>query len=276
MKKITQTTLLVTLAAIALVGCKEESSSSSNSGISIGNVALLSPTYEIKAQDQSKMAAIIGIATDSFDSGMGESDFRSFEGQSGSQGLRSLSSRATETISLTCNGGGSGSMTASTNDVNGDELKENGTMTMNITYNNCSEYEWSPELNGSTSIEMSWRGYSNNDFESLTFSMTFNNFTSTVTGNSNTSEVSMVDGVIKMQMTSSNVAMAWALSVSGPETNQQIVTTRTTENLSLNYDNSAASGAWIVNGANGSKAEVTVVPNGLEVSINGGQAVIVN
>jgi hypothetical protein len=286
MKKMTINALIVAVAAITLIGCKEESGGSSSISLAIGNVALLSPTYEIKSTDGPNMAMVLSLAMESFDLGMGDSGLRSLSDHSSAQRLREITSRASSTETEACTDGGSATFTVTSNDISGEEPKQNGSMEMNITFNNCStamadydsDHGWYDlSINGSTSIDMTWRGYDNNQgFEDVTFAMTFDNFTTIKTYDTDPSETSMVDGVVKAIAKSNNVEMAWALSLSSPETDEKILTTRTTENLAVNGSDYAASGAWIVNGANGSKAEVTVVPNGLEVSINDGQAVLVN
>jgi hypothetical protein len=283
-KKFNKGMLIIAVSSIALIGCKE------GDDLSINNVTLKSPTYVIANGDATAMASVINMANDSTDVSVEEVDFRALPSEASAINLRSIASRLTNSDSVYCETG-TGTVTASTNDVNESTgaLSTNGSMKMTLTYNDCfeSNYEYDYEYStydyydllrdGSTTVELKWRGYNSSsaDFDSITYTMSFSDVTTTASYADDSIKTAMVDGVIKMKMTESEIAMAWALSVSGPETNGQIITTRTTENLSYNDSDQVGAGAWEVNGANGTKAEATIVANGVEVSINGGQAVLV-
>ena len=278
--------LIVAASAVVVMGCNDEDGGGE---LAISNVTLKSPSYVISGADSLEMAMVLDIASDSFSATMSDSDFRSTQNNTRSINPRALSSRISERSSLECETG-SGSVNASSNDIDEltQEMSVDGTITMDITFNNCFEsyydYDYSLGyfdllLNGSTQVELKWQGYDANsgEFDTVFFSLKFNDYTSTkIYQSDDSTEVTLVDGIVKTKVTSDKQTMAWALSLAGPETNGLIVTTRTTENLTFSTTDQAISGAWEVKGANGTKAEVTVVANGFEVSINGGQAELIS
>ncbi len=256
---------LVGLVCLAVVGCSPEEggSSAGSSAPSLAdlNVQLKMPSFEITDDNGSSIAQ----------AGLGSVESADVDLPDRSLPIQNRQLRTTST--LDCNPG-TWSSTVTSNDIDAStsEFNISGSHKTVDLFDNCTVFVM--ELNGQITADLYWTGYSaaTNDFDSTSFAVTFVNYS---TSYSLTGETS-VDGAFSGVVIGTTTTTDWALSVSSSATNGEILTSETTTSVVKNDDdNYLSAGTWIINGANDTSVLTTVVANGLEISINGGQATLV-
>ena len=172
--------------------------------------------------------------------------------------VRSVQARATQSEEGSCPSSGSISYSMTYDDPESPE----GSFTGSIEADNCSDSE--STVDGSASLTMSWA----NSGDSITVAAEFDEFTMT-----DEDVTYRVDGNLTMVNSSESYNFSWDLYIAAPEFDNQMIHTYTTTNIEGRYDqNFLTAGAWRIDGAEGSYAVFTVVSNGIEASVNGGQA----
>ncbi|MBU2864212.1 hypothetical protein KO489_10185 [Reinekea forsetii] len=283
MQVLSKSLFVVTAASVALMGCNPEGEGkgSAGSSFSLSSVALKTPTYVLTDSDAEFAATISDSAEAGYSVGMDAGMSRSLGSDITQRALSSFSARNSETESFDCDTG-SMTITVSSSDVTSSgEPKESGSMSFDTTFNNCYD-DWEEQtVNGSVDVEFSWTGYNPNSnselgFDTMSVVMEFKDLNVVAYDYWEDADVeSTLDGAIVYGLAENAITLDWALSVAGTETNNEFVTTKTTQTITMDLETDEMSGAWVVNGANGTKAEVTQQNNGYSVSVNGGASVIV-
>lgn len=268
--------LIPVAASAVLMGCNSDSGGSGSGEL---NVTLKSPTFAIDAESRSAVdtavsdAALSTSASEYADINLSRSSSRSLT-ESG------LSARISESGSLACD---SGSFSYS---INGDGVNDdgsfstNGDVSISLTANNCrSDYGngWYDLENGEASISLNWSGYNGYDtFDSLTAMVLFDDFSYEEYDDIGLINYEEIDGGVKASISGNESSVEIALSTSSSDLNNQIITIETTTPLKQRLsDYYPYQGVVRVNGGNGTSVVYTVVSEGVEVSLNGGQPELV-
>lgn len=271
---------LIPIAASAvLMGCNSDSGGSGSGEL---NVSLKSPTYVINAESRGEIDTIVGdsalsvSATDFSDVSLSRSNARSVTGMKSG-----ISSRISESGSSACESSGTVSYSVNGSGINDDgSLKSSGSASISLTSNNCtydvgSGYEVE---NGGMSISLSWSGYNGNDtFNSIAATVLFDELSYEEYGSGGGLIYSdSVDGGIKASIANNESSVQIALSLSSSDINNQVITIETTTTVKQRVsDFYPYQGVVEVKGGNGTSIVYTVVANGVEVSLNGGQPELV-
>lgn len=181
-------------------------------------------------------------------------------GQTALSLIRSVQARETESVDGACPSSGSVSYSMNYDDLQSAE----GSFTGLIEADNCRDSE--STVDGSASLTLSWT----ENAESISLTAEFEEFSVDYEEGA-----FRVDGNLAMTGSAESFEFSWDLYIAAPEFDNQMVHTYTTINIQGNYaDEFLTAGAWRIDGAEGSYAEFKVVSNGIEASVNGGQAVL--
>lgn len=273
--------LAAAMVPAILVGCND----SSNGGSS-GNDSLGTPSFVINSSNRAQVDQVAGStamesSTQTYISGDGSRSL--LTGSSFVAGkIREISSRTEATGEISC-ASGSGSMEGSVTGVgeNG-EAEANGSMSVVLTYDNCTQDSSSGDNtthDGKQGLDIEWTGYndSTGQFESLSVTASFENYyNKTVVGGAVESE-STVDGSLTLSANKTEYRASFSLAMSSPEIDDKVIMMETTADIVRGVsDTYPTSGEIVVTGGEDTKAVYSVVANGVEVSLNGGQKELVS
>ncbi len=273
---------LVVLAAATLVGCN----SSDDKGGS-GSISLKSPTFNITESNRDSVDSITyNYAGEANATNMLPDVGRSLPApkilaRTGFQ-PRDIAARFNETETINCS---SGSITINVSgsgiDENTGDMSSSGSLKMTFDVADCSEstYDGSFSEDGVIGISMSWAGYDGYDsFDSLSLSFTFNEYVSTsFDGNGSEIARELVHGSMSASLSNDETSMSMGLSLSSSEIDNKIINIETSSAIKQrNSDYYPYTGTLIVSGGNDTKVTYTIVANGVEVSLNGGQAELIS
>jgi hypothetical protein len=244
---------LITSSAFIL-GCQPDSSSKE-------------PTFIIDASSAEELAGMTYSLTDNIATDF--SSIRSLSAQNSN--TRDLYNRASESLTYNCDTSGSMTLSVTVPDsvVSTEEMPENGSISVTSTFNNCIEY--GETNNGSFAINMSWSGYDGTDFTSLTSTIDFSDYEY-----SDSEETTEIDGDITAIIASDEISVRWDMTMSSSEIGGSRIHTYTTTDVTSGLsDINPSAGVWRVDGGEDTYFQGTVVPNGIEVVVNGGQAELI-
>ena len=247
---------LVGLVCLAVVGCSPEE----------GILSSLGSSFEITAENG------LAIAREGWDSVALVNAVSLIES---SRQLKAQMPRATQTVD--CLSSGSISATTSSNgfnDASVPKFEASGSFKVVTSYSNCSNSigVFGTKQNGQQTLEQSWTGYdaTTDEFAKISIALTYLNLSTSDSVTGETFKDGAINGVVEGATTTTE----WDLSLSSSATNDEILTSETTTGVITNdADSYASDGAWIIKGANDTTVVSTVVANGLDISINGAQAV---
>ncbi len=271
--------LIPVAASAVLMGCNSDSGGSGSGEL---NVSLKSPTYLISAESRGEIDTIVAdsalsvSASDFSDVSLSRSNARSVAGMKSG-----ISSRISESGSSDCESSGTVSYSVNGNGINDDgSFKSSGSASISLTSNNCT-YDFGSGYeveNGGISISLSWSGYNGNDsFNSIAATVLFDELSYEEYGIDDELIYSdNVDGGIKASLANNESSVQIALSLSSSDINNQVITIETTTTVKQrSSDLYPYQGVVEVKGGNGTSIVYTVVANGVEVSLNGGQPELV-
>jgi hypothetical protein len=189
---------------------------------------------------------------------------------------RAIVARIQETIACDT---GSASVTANTADVDTAPLPASGNSSFEANYNNCTfisnaeGFNFSMAINGRISASFVWTGYTAPDtFDTFDISYDVDKFSLAidVNGNKNSFEI---DFNTSLSFDDPNASYSFAGSFEIDEAGGGFVDVQTVNPILMDINNTRpSSGKVVMNGAGNSSISYTVVANGIEVSVNGGQA----
>jgi hypothetical protein len=243
-------TISAVIATLAILGCSPEEAKGPSLVITDSNA---------------KALVTNSLALTDFAEDYGDIGFRSLQ----DTGARNAT-RATESFTFSCDSG-SQTMTFSVDDsaISGDDLAANGSMSITTDFNNCVEF--GETANGSMAITFGWTGYDGYDASTVSLVIDFDEFeTSSSEGSAS------MDGKLNASISGDSVSMSFNYLVSTTETGGETIRIKTTSNIVFNTaDAYPSSGAWRIEGAEDTFITATIVANGVEYSVNGGQTVLV-
>lgn len=268
----------VCAASITLLGCNSEGGGSGGSGEL--NVSLKTPTFVIDAENRS---TVDGMVADSALSATA-SDFAAFDSsrsleRSVFRSASGIELRNTESASFDCDGGGSYTISVSGSGISDDELSASGNATIKLIANNCitSFGTWEDVEDGTTELSMTWSGYDGFDsFDSLSVSVRFDEVTYQEYEDGVLYYSESIDGAISASISGNESRVQIALSGTSSDLNNQTITMETTTPIKQRLsDDYPYQGVVEVKGGGGTSVVYTVVANGVEISLNGGQPALV-
>lgn len=269
----------VCAASITLLGCNSEGGGTGGSGEL--NVSLKTPTFVIDAENRSAVDGMVTASTLSTTA----SDFADFDStrsleRSAFRSTGGISLRNTESVSGVCNGGGDYTISFSGSGVTEGGLSSSGNATISIINNSCTTINggsYEDFEDGTTKLTMTWSGYDGYDkFDSLTVAVRFDDVTyeEYYSGELDISEI--IDGAVSASISGNESRVQIALSGTSLELNNQTITIETTKAIKQRLsDLYPYEGVIEVKGGGGTSVVYTVVANGVEVSLNGGQPALV-
>lgn len=162
------------------------------------------------------------------------------------------------------------------------DISASGNLTFSIKSNNCRE-EWWDEgdydiSNGTVQFTISWTGYNDVDdsFSSLDFAIKATNSSFYEYLDGELYYFEEFDGEMKSSLSGTNYTNTMDIFFRGSDLDGEGVTVETLSAITGSTDDSHPSaGQWIVRGGGGTTAKYTIVSNGIEVSVNDGQADLV-
>lgn len=271
--------LLIASFAAVVAGCNDESGGGSGSL----SVKLKQPTFVIDDSNKQQVdeVAVSYASVDDYGPGLltGDEDIRIASRSSIERTLPRIASRISDSGSLGCDSG-SGSWTGSATGITDTgEMQSSGTISYDATYNDCKDgsSDYYTIDDGKISLDMSWSGYqsSTETFSSWAITIRFSNYSLEEYYNGDTTK-SLMDGALKVSGDQSEARLSMALSFSSSELNNQIITMETTSDIVQGLsDPYPSSGGMVIKGGNDTKVSYKIVSNGVEVSLNGGQAELV-
>ena len=274
------------ITPFALIGCNSSDSGSSGSGGGGGSFSK-SPTLQISTGsramvDEYVFGGIFGLEAGYSEFLFGDwSDFSVSFGQNASRLMERslLSSRSiNQTVTESCDSGSEVYKVTATGITESGDISTNGNFTLEIVSNNCRDEWWDDEYditNGTMRYTISWTGYNaiNQTFSSLNFTMRAINssFYEYVDGELYSFEEA--DGEMSSSINGTTYANTLDVFLSSSDLNGEAIRLQTSTAISGSTDNEyPSSGQWIVRGAGNTSAQYSIVPNGVEVSVNSGQA----
>lgn len=167
-----------------------------------------------------------------------------------------------------CSGGGSVTFTFSGDiDSSTGDLEESGTINVSVESNNCVQDGMTQD--GGMSMSFTWTGYSDYEFDTVTSRVTFDDFSA-----SDSEGEVYVDGWMQIGLATDTYTFSWDITSSAPGLGG-VISSKTTTDFTQGYNDwYPTQGAFRVDGADDSYLTATVVANGYEVSVNGGQATL--
>lgn len=270
MKKVTLG--LAVLGAISVVGCNSDSG---------GNgVSLKTPTYEINEANRSTIDRVTYAYASDLDAEelfIDLSDFSTsnvrLAGKVPAETWK-ITPRLNESQTIQCD---SGEFTVQFSGNGIDEETQNylpsGSLSLTWDYDNC--LDGSTREDGSMTISMAWSGYDSfdNSYDSLNVNFTFNDLTSVELSNGSVESQNLVHGSIESSLSGSESILTIGMSISSPIIENKVINIETTSPIKQRKsDNYPYSGVVKTTGGSDSQVVYTIVPNGADVSLNGGQA----
>lgn len=277
--------LILALAApLALVGCNSSDSSSGGGGGSFSKT----PTLEISAEnramiDEFAIEGVIGLETGyteflfddwgDFSVNISKATARLMERQPVIAG-RNIN----ESYKYDCDSGSEEFKVTGSGINDEGEISSSGNITIEMISRNCREEWWEDEYditNGTLRFTISWSGYNSatESFSSLEFAIRAINSSYYEYFQGELDYFEEFDGEIKSTLSGSNYSNTMDVFFRGSELDGKGIKAETLTAITGSIDNDHPSaGQWIIRGGGGTTARYTVVANGIEVSVNDGQA----
>ncbi|WP_189607974.1 hypothetical protein [Saccharospirillum salsuginis] len=278
----TMTTGIALVASLALVGCNSSDSGSGGGGGS-SSVSLKSPTFIITESNRDSVDSVAYSyagnvdATDQLDDTTSRALSLGEDQISRALQPREIAARFNESETEACFDSGSVTYSASGSGINENtgEMQSSGSMKVSMDFNQCkSTYSFD---DGLISISMSWSGYDGyNSFDTLSLNITFNDYTSKSyygDGSLDTSE--SIHGYMDMSLANDETSASLGLSISSSEIDNKVINIETTSPIKQRGSDYPYTGTIVVTGGDNTTVTYTVVSNGVEVSLNGGQAELI-
>jgi len=159
-------------------------------------------------------------------------------------------------------------------------FEASGQYSAEMIYDECLMQESSDhynELNGVMSYQMDWSGYSTaeNRVENLLITYSFENYTNRQIDGEDT-DYTFISGWIDTKSTPLTLITSMNVVLGSSRLDNQYVRLESSADITYNPgDAYPSTGAVSVTGGNDTYAEYTIVPNGVEVSVNGAQPILV-
>ncbi|MEJ2043797.1 MAG: hypothetical protein P8X74_11010 [Reinekea sp.] len=210
-------------------------------------------TYKITSENSENLVVAVnyGIAADAI-------SFIDLEDMA-SAGARSVDAHAAPSFSKDCY---TGSMSG---EVSYDETSASSvSASAKVDFNNCSDGETT--VDGGIDFDFTMSGV-----DSIVSNYSFNN----LSAEDGEHSVKM-DGDMSVSINSEVITSSWDYYIQSSELNNQTVHSYTTTAFTLNTgDTYPTAGTWRIEGSEGTYIEATVIPNGVEVSVNGAQGEVI-
>ncbi|MCH8532591.1 MAG: hypothetical protein LAT65_17200 [Saccharospirillum sp.] len=161
------------------------------------------------------------------------------------------------------------------------DISPSGNVTFEITSNNCREEWWEGEYdisNGTIRFTLSWTGYNDvtDTFSSLNFSIKAINSSLYEYIDDELDYFEEFDGEMVSSLSGTNYTNTLDIFFRGSDLGGEGVAAETLTAITGSTDNDhPTAGQWIVRGGGGTTAQYTIEPDGIEVSVNGGQAELI-
>lgn len=264
-----------TILPLALVACSPESDSNGD-GDDENNSSQL--VIDSENKDLLVNQALSDFAVqDSFDDPFTEfSDLLIDGGDTGSRS--SISARLQESVN--CDSG-SASVTANTSDIDTQPFPPNGNASFDASYNNCNfsesgqGYTFSMTIDGSMAASLDWTGYDSGSKDFDTYNMVIDIDDFSFVMNSNGQEFSFemdFDASFALDNSIATYSYSGSFGIDDAGNGKVSIETLTPFVVDTSSSSYPTSGEALMNGGNGTSIRYTVVSNGIEVSVNGGQA----
>lgn len=159
-------------------------------------------------------------------------------------------------------------------------ISASGNLTFEMKANNCVE-EWGSYRdvsNGTVRFTLSWTGYNDasETFSSLNFTVRAINSSFYEYFDGELEYFEEFDGELSSTLSGANYTNTLDMFFRGSELDGEGVTVETLSSITGSIeDERPTAGQWIVRGGGGTTARYTIVPNGIEVSVNEGQAELI-
>lgn len=268
----------VCAASITLLGCNSEGGGSGGSGEL--NVSLKTPTFVIDSENRGTVDGMVTDMTlsETATDFAGLDSTRSLD-RSAFRSTGDISLRNTESISEACSDGGNYTLSFNGSGITEEGMSASGNATISIISNNCTAINGDTKEveDGTTKLEMTWSGYDGfESFDSLTVTVRFDDVTYQEYFSDVLEYSDIIDGAVSASITGNESRVQIALSGTSSELNNQTITMETTTPIKQRLsDMYPYQGVVEVKGGGGTSVVYTVVANGVEISLNGGQPVLV-
>lgn len=265
---------------LALTACSPDSGGGDGDSSASGDLVIDSTNREVIInQSLSQFATTDELLTNPAD---GFSDFLITGDDSSSRTAdpRAIIARIQETIACDT---GSASVTANTADVDSEPLPASGSASFEAIYYSCT-FESSDEnfsflmtIDGEMSASLNWTGYvDGNPGQFDTFNMAYDvdefSFVLDINGEKSSFEI---DFEASLSFDDPTASYSYSGSFEIEEAGDGFVDVRTINPIVMNINNTRpTSGKVIMEGGGGTSITYTVVANGIEVSVNGGQSAL--
>ena len=194
-------------------------------------------------------------------------------------GRTGLSARLQDSVACDT---GSASVTTSGQDIGSGTPPADGSASFEVRYNDCvisqssQSAQISMHMNGTISADFSWTGYDSgmNTFSSYSIDLSMDKLYMEMAINGQ-STVLEADYTMKYSLNGTTLTHEFQGSAGFGDLTDGSVSVRTTTPITVDTSTVPArpqSGEIVLNGGNGTSITLTVVANGVEVSVNGGQA----
>jgi len=273
----TVSTGIAFIATLALVGCNSSESGSSS-------ISLKSPTFIITESNRDDVDSVAYNYAGNVDASDQLNDTTSralsLGGDQISRALqpREIAARYNESQTESCFESGSVTYSVSGSGINENtgDMQSSGSMKVSIDFRQCkSTYSL---YDGLISMSMTWSGYNGYDsFDSLSLNLTFNDYISkSYYGDGSLDSSELIHGYMDMSLNNDVTSASLGLSITSSEIDNKVINIETTSPIKQrSSDDYPYTGAMVVSGGDSTKVSYTVVSNGVEVSLNGGQAELI-
>lgn len=278
--------LILALAApLALVGCN-----SSDNGGGGGGSFNKTPSLQISNEnreviDEFAIGGVVGLesgyADFLFDDDWGDFSVNISKHAARLMDRQPISGRnISESFKYDCDTGSEEfSVTGSGISEEGD-ISANGNLTIEMKSNNCVEEfgGYRDVSNGTMRFTISWTGYNDgsNTFSSLNFTIRAINSSWYEYFDGDLEYFEEFDGELSSSLSGVNYTNTLDMFFRGTDLDGEGVKVETLTNITGSIeDERPTAGQWIVRGGGGTTARYTIVPNGIEVSVNDGQAELI-
>lgn len=164
--------------------------------------------------------------------------------------------------------------------IGSDQSSSQGNLSMSTAFNDCrldvDNGDYSLQK-GRMALAMNWTGMEadGSDYETFNAKIGYSGYSfQNVAGGA--SETHTMDGAMTIAADQKVSRLAIALALSSTATGGEAITLETTSDLVHSHsDTYPSSGTLVVSGSKGTQIVYTVVPNGVEVSLNDGQAELI-
>lgn len=266
------------LIPAVLVGCNDTGNGNSNDN------SLGAPSFVISSSNRAQVDQVAGstAAESSTETYIGDGSGRSLllDPSYFTNQVRTFASRAT-TEAIECSDGSgtvSGSVTGV--DENG-EAEASGSISIDMSYDECKQATSSDNYvlhDGSQGLDIEWSGYnaSMDVFESLSVTASFDTYHNETVVDGEVENDSTVEGSLTLSATQTEYRASFSLAMSSSEIDNKVIAMETTADIVRGVsDTYPTSGVIVVTGGEDTQAVYTIVANGIEVSLNGGQAELI-